>query len=1326
MKKVFLTLMVLFMAILPAFSGNVTIQTAQHTAQSFLNSKMEVNPEIHLIDFSEKALFPNFYVFGNEHCFVIISADDGAKPVLGYSTDSGFGMNSLPDDVRDWLKAYNDEITSAMELRVEATPGIRSEWESLLSGRGLEPKSSTSVNPLITTHWHQYAPYNNLCPADSNASNGHAKAGCGAIAMAQFMKYWEHPVSGVGSYSYTPSNHPEYGVQYANFGEMVYDWNNMLDSYSNGFNDAEALAVATLVYHCGVSVNMNYGPSGSACNSSVIDDALMTYFDYSPNSEYVFKGTIPDDRWKAMLKNDLDLGWPLIYRGQTVIGDGHIFVCDGYDAIDYFHINWGHGNGGGYGGWDGYFAIGSLYEHNTNYSYNNAAIFNSIPNYLNNDPDPLIYSINEDGFSVTVIGHRDGTTASGTINFPMNKTLGGTTYSVTAIGDNAFSNCSGFVGSLTIPNSVTEIGENAFSGCSGFTGSLTIPNSVTSIGSNAFSGCSFDGLSINMTRIPSWFASNCGGQFNGSLTIGNSVTSIGFSAFEGCGSFTGNLTIGNSVTTIEYSAFYNCSGFNGSLTIGNSVTTIGDWAFYNCSGFAGELTMTHEAEVGEGAFYNCSNLAGSPSIVLTGEIGGNAFSGCSALAAEITIGSDVVAVGELAFYNCSSIAAVHYDVIDCTDYSYNNSPFQGCSGTLTIGSNVERIPVYMFYNAAFTGSLTIPNSVTTIGQGAFLGCSGFTGNLTIPNSVTTIGGGAFSDCSGFTGSLTIGNSVTSIGGSAFSYCSGFTGDLIIPNSMTTIGVSAFMNCNGFTGSLTIPNSVVEIGFNAFQGCSGFTGSLAIPNSLTTIEWNVFRNCSGFTGSLIIPNSVATIESGAFSGCSSFTGSLTIGESVTLIEYEAFRDCNGFTSILSHAEEPPTLGNNIFGSWNSNTPVYVPCGFEEAYSSISWGGFNNFIGWCGGTVTHFAEGWNWWSTCIEQEGIEGLGMLQDGLDGNGISIRSQADGYIDYYAGYGWYGSLSSINNESSYKIKTEAPCSVAMTGRGAVPSQHPIALSHGWTWMGYVPSTAMDVNEALSGLNAVQGDMLKSQQGYADYYPNYGWFGSLNTIEPGMGLMYYSSSNQPKTLVYPEGERGVEQKANYTADNNHWVPDMHAYPHNMTVTAIIELDGEELRAENYELAAFAADECRGSVRLMYVEPIDRWVAFLTIAGEDAANLNFILYDIETGMEYSGSEETLNYETDAMVGTMGEPYIVRFRNAASEDEKSSHLSIFPNPANDILNIRGEEISRVMVYDATGQMMEDRVVGEKDVVRIDVKDYSIGVFIVKIFFGDGFTIRRFVKQ
>lgn len=153
------------------------------------------------------------------------------------------------------------------------------------------------------------------------------------------------------------------------------------------------------------------------------------------------------------------------------------------------------------------------------------------------------------------------------------------------------------------------------------------------------------------------------------------------------------------------------------------------------------------------------------------------------------------------------------------------------------------------------------------------GCwSGFTkptGNIILPESVQygnttylviSIGNFAFHGCNGLTGSLTIPNSVTTIGSQAFDYCSGFTGSLTIPNSVVEIGSQAFKSCSGFTGSLTIPNSVISIGESAFDQCSGFTGSLTIPNSLTSIGESAFFYCTGLTGNLNIPNSVINVSS----------------------------------------------------------------------------------------------------------------------------------------------------------------------------------------------------------------------------------------------------------------------------------------------------------------------------------------------------------------------------------------------------------------------------------------------------------------------------------
>lgn len=182
------------------------------------------------------------------------------------------------------------------------------------------------------------------------------------------------------------------------------------------------------------------------------------------------------------------------------------------------------------------------------------------------------------------------------------------------------------------------------------------------------------------------------------------------------------------------------------------------------------------------------------------------------------------------------------------------------------------------------GVLEIDGQLVTIGNDAFRGRS-FTGSLIIPNSVTTIGDLAFYNCSGFTGSLIIPNSVTSIGEKAFQGCRGFTGTLVIPNSVTTIGNFAFDGCSGFNGTLDIPNSVTTIGASAFRDCSSFTGTLNIPNSVRSIGDRAFYNCNGFTGALIIPNSVWSVGDRAFYKCGDFTEmkikDFQIGKDLTL-------------------------------------------------------------------------------------------------------------------------------------------------------------------------------------------------------------------------------------------------------------------------------------------------------------------------------------------------------------------------------------------------------------------------------------------------------------
>ena len=231
-------------------------------------------------------------------------------------------------------------------------------------------------------------------------------------------------------------------------------------------------------------------------------------------------------------------------------------------------------------------------------------------------------------------------------------------------------------------------------------------------------------------------------------------------------------------------------------------------------------------------------------------------------------------------------------------------------------------------------SVTIPNSVTSIGDGAFWGCNGLT-SLALGNGVSFIGDMAFANCSGLT-SVTIPNSVASIGDGAFWGCTNLT-SITIPNYVTSIGNYAFFNCNCMI-SVIIPNSVTFMGSYAFLNCSALT-SVTIPNSVTSIGDSVFEGCWRLT-SVTIPNSVTSLGSSAFWGCFALT-SITIPSNVTSISDEAFRDCSDLESVTILAQSPPEMKENSFS--NYDIPLYVPKGARDAYLAVSpWNKFKEII------------------------------------------------------------------------------------------------------------------------------------------------------------------------------------------------------------------------------------------------------------------------------------------------------------------------------------------------------------------------------------------------
>ncbi|MBT3243599.1 MAG: T9SS type A sorting domain-containing protein [Bacteroidetes bacterium] len=299
---------------------------------------------------TQTEVVPLIYAFaiGSESGYVLVAADDQVYPVLGYSHEGTFDPDNMHPGIRKWLEEYKKQIRDIIREEIPPTPEISAMWQQLTEDRlPSRMKGMTNVAPLVTTTWSQAPHVNALCPYDY-ANGGRSVTGCVATAMAQIMKFWNHPAQGSGFHSY---NHGTFGTLSGNFGGSAYNWAAMPNEV-NSQNDA----VATLMYHCGVSVEMNY--SAKSSGAWVIEDystvehcseyALKTYFNYQSSMQGIQRKNYYDSQWTNLLKTEINAGRPVLYAGFGP-GGGHAFVCDGYNG-DYFHFNWGWG-----GAYDGYF-----------------------------------------------------------------------------------------------------------------------------------------------------------------------------------------------------------------------------------------------------------------------------------------------------------------------------------------------------------------------------------------------------------------------------------------------------------------------------------------------------------------------------------------------------------------------------------------------------------------------------------------------------------------------------------------------------------------------------------------------------------------------------------------------------------------------------------------------------------------------------------------------------------------------------------------------------------------------------------------------------------
>ena len=381
MKKSILIIMAVILGAGTAFAGPVDQNTAKSVGQKFVmaNFKAAGNATIeHVYTFTDDSGAASVYVYNvGENGFVMVSADDNFRPIVGFSDEDVFDVDNMSPE----MLYYLDVVVQGRNLLKNRTVNnkVVLEWQRVQdNGRLLSYNGGRGVDYLVQSKWNQSpAPYNSMCPADPLGDGGHVYVGCVATAMSQLMKYWNYPTQGNDSHSYmcypNPAagyaGHLEYGTLTANFGQTTYDWANMLNSYSTGYSTEEGDAVATLCYHCGVSVDMMYGNNndgGSGAYSQDVPYSISHYFLYSTAATVRNYSNL--NTWEDMLKEQFDLGWPVYYSGSSSEG-GHAFICDGYNDNDYFHFNWGWGGSG-----NGWFIPNEI-----DYNTGMAAIINFVP-----------------------------------------------------------------------------------------------------------------------------------------------------------------------------------------------------------------------------------------------------------------------------------------------------------------------------------------------------------------------------------------------------------------------------------------------------------------------------------------------------------------------------------------------------------------------------------------------------------------------------------------------------------------------------------------------------------------------------------------------------------------------------------------------------------------------------------------------------------------------------------------------------------------------------------------------------------------------------------
>ena len=423
-----------------------------------------------------------------------------------------------------------------------------------------------------------------------------------------------------------------------------------------------------------------------------------------------------------------------------------------------------------------------------------------------------------------------------------------------------------------------------------------------------------------------------------------------------------------------------------------------------------------------------------------------------------------------------------------------------------------------------------------------------------------------------------------------------------------------------------------------------------------------------------------------------------------------------------------------GSFLSGTTITVTATPDEGYQFESWSENGNvvsndaeytfvvtrprnlvanFVQQATGEQTLILNaGWSWMSSYVECS-PELFEALQEGIAANNTTaqIKNMTDGLM--LNNGSWSGTAVTLTNEGMLMTSLENATEVTLTAAPANPSEHPITINPGWNWIGFISADPIALTEAMAGIAPNNGDQIKDMSDVATY--SGAWTGTLVTLEPGNGYMYYNNG-AAMTLVYPAAAKGVVRPIPV---EKYWNTNVHEHATNLVMMATLDESQFQMAEGNYEIGAFVGDECRGSARLQ--KTTNGYVAFLVIHGEYGEAISFKLYDVMNAMETGVAEEQITYVANATNGSVEEPVVLHFRGTADLNEETQSLRVFPNPAHDWIMIEGEGLQTVSLISVTGQTLLKRTMTDNS-IRLTVDGLTPGLYLIQLVKKDGNILTR----